>query len=64
MTLSAIDTSKDINWEEFAEKLNGHSVASIVNIAQNAAKISVLDNKSVVDTDHINRAINDTSIKF
>jgi len=64
MTLSSIGTSEDINWDGIAENLEGYSSANIVSIAQNAAKISVLDNKLIVEKEHFDRAIGEATLKF
>lgn len=64
MTLSSMETSGDISWDDIAGKLEGHSAANIVSIAQNAAKISVLENKLTVEKEHIDRAISEATFKF
>lgn len=64
MTFSSIETSKDIKWNDIVDKLDGYSAASIVSIAQNAAKISVLENKLTVEKKHIDKAISEAAFKF
>ena len=64
MTLSAIDTSNNINWEQTSKKLVGYSAANIVAIAQNAAKLSVLEGKNIIGLEHIDRAISEATFKF
>lgn len=64
MTLSSMEISNDIDWDNVTEKLDGFSASNIVSIAQNAAKISVLDNKLIVEKEHIDRAIEEVTFKF
>lgn len=63
-TFSAINVSKDINWEIISQELEGHSAASIVAIAQNTAKICVLEGDKVVNKEHINRVLTNISTKY
>lgn len=63
-TLSAINVSKDVNWESLSEKLEGHSAANIVAVAQNVAKTCVLGGDKIVNNEHINRVLSDISIKY
>ncbi|WP_342755910.1 ATP-binding protein [Kineothrix sedimenti] len=52
-TLSAIKTNNKIDWSFIADKLNGHSAASVVSVAQNAAKKCVLDGSIEVEQEHL-----------
>lgn len=61
---SAMRVSKEINWDDLAIKLEGHSAANIVSIAQNAAKKSVLDGSLIVSNNHIDSVINTISMKY
>lgn len=47
-TFSAMNVSKDIDWDALSQKLEGHSAANIVSIAQNAAKSCVLEGSNIV----------------
>lgn len=62
-TFSAINVSKDVDWEVLANKLEGHSAANIVSIAQNAAKSCILEGSKIVSKGHILGVINDISMK-
>ena len=63
-TLSTMNVSKDINWELISNELDGHSAANIMSIAQNAAKSCILEGSKVVKTEHIQRVVNDVSMKY
>ena len=61
LTLSAVKLSKEINWSSLAEKLDGKSAASVVLIAQNAAKHVVLDNRKIVEQADLEISISETN---
>ena len=63
MTLSAIPTSPDINWDGISEQMDGFSAANVVLIAQRAAKISILSGSKKVYYEHFSRALKE-SFKF
>lgn len=48
MTLSAMDLEKGLKLNGYIDKMNGFSAAQVVKVAQNASKLSVLDNSKVV----------------
>lgn len=58
-TLSAFKVENNINWDMIVEKVKGYSSANIVAIAENAAKMSVLDSTNIVNQEHIERAISE-----
>jgi SpoVK/Ycf46/Vps4 family AAA+-type ATPase len=58
-TLSSINTSKDIKWEEIASKMNGYSAALVVKVAKDSAKSAVLQNKKTVDKEVIKIALSE-----
>ena len=64
MTLSAIKTDPEIDWDVIAKSLVGNSYAKIDLIAQNAAKFCVLDNSNIVTHLHIKNAIDEIRFKF
>lgn len=57
LNLSSIEKSKDINWENVAERLVGFSAALVVKIARDAAKIAVIGNEKVVSQTHIETSL-------
>ena len=63
MTLSAIPTSPDINWDGISEQMDGFSAANVVLIAQRAAKISILSGGKKVYYEHFSKALKE-SLKF
>jgi len=63
-TFSAMNVSKDIDWELLSKELDGHSAANIVSIAQNAAKSCVLEGSKIVKIEHILGVIKDISMKY
>lgn len=60
-TLSSFNLSNNINWDMLVEKVKGCSAASIVQIAENSAKSSVLEGVSVIKQDYIENAIYEIS---
>lgn len=63
-TFSAMNVSRDIDWELFSSKLKGHSAANIVSIAQNAAKSCILEGSKIISEEHIFGVINDISMNY
>ena len=57
LTLSSFCVEKSINWDMIVEKVKGFSAANIVSIAENAAKMSVLNSSDNVKQEYIERAI-------
>jgi len=57
MTLSAIEKSKDINWDFLVEKMQGFSPALVVKIANDAAKLSVIGNEKILKQSFIERSL-------
>lgn len=51
-TLSSIKTDKNISWSKIAKDMDGFSAALIVKIANDAAKISVIQGNGVVSKEH------------
>lgn len=64
MTLSAMNVSDNVNWDEFTNRLNNHSAASVVAIAQNAAKNCVLEGSKLIQNKHIEKALKEISMQF
>ena len=60
-TLSSMQL-KNIKLEQFASELQSFSAALIVKIANDAAKISVIEGKGILDVHHLNRAIKENQI--
>lgn len=52
-TLSALKVAPRIPWEKIASDLAGQSAATFVKLSEEAAKISILDNSSVVRKEHV-----------
>ncbi len=59
LTLSSFNVDKAINWDVIVEKVKGFSAANIVTVAENAAKISVLDGSGIVSQEYIERSIDE-----
>lgn len=59
VTLSAIMTEPDIQWDALVNKLNGSSAATVVKVAENAAKAAVMSSEMPVRQEHIEGAIAD-----
>jgi len=62
-TLSAITTNKNIDWLLISDNLDGHSAASVVSVAQNAAKKCVLEGSKVIMQEHLMDTINSILVK-
>jgi len=58
-TLSSIDTSNDIEWDRFAETMDGFSAALVVKVANDAAKTAVIQSSKVISKGHIEKALNE-----
>lgn len=56
LTLSAMEKSKDLNWESFAKKLEGFSAAIVVKIANDAAKFSIIENDKEIQNHHFDKS--------
>ncbi|MDD4591990.1 MAG: AAA family ATPase [Parabacteroides sp.] len=63
-TLSAMNTDPNIEWEELAKRLEGHSYASVVAIAENSAKNCVLEGLTTVEFMHLEKAVNEATMKY
>ncbi len=57
MTLSAIEKSKEIDWQTLISKMIGFSAALVVKVANDAAKIAVIGNERVLLQSHIEKAL-------
>lgn len=57
MTFSSFKLSSDINWDVIIKKVKGNSSANIVQIAENAAKTSILECGKNITQMHIEQAI-------
>lgn len=61
MTLSTIPVDSSVNWETISKELDNCSAANVVSIAQNAAKISILEGSKKVNYLHFRRAMAETN---
>ena len=59
LTLSAVQVTNRINWEEIVSLLKGTAAAQVVKAAMDAAKAAVLDGQKLVEECHIRTAIAD-----
>ena len=59
LTLSAVQVSNRIRWEELVSLLKGMSAAQVVKAAMDAAKAAVLNGQKLVEDCHIRDAIGD-----
>ena len=62
-TLSAINVSKNIIWEELALKMKGFSAALVVKVANDAAKTAVIGNNKIVEKEDFMKALSE-NIKY
>lgn len=56
MTLSAMSISENLQFEQFANTLEGFSSALVVKIANDAAKLAVIGNATAVAAEHLLKA--------
>ncbi|RPJ74127.1 MAG: ATP-binding protein [Alphaproteobacteria bacterium] len=62
MTLSAMNLSKNIDWDELVKNMPSISAAIVVKIANDAAKIAVVEGKKAVEYDHLLTSIKENTI--
>lgn len=63
ITLSSIKVSKNIKWDEIATKMKGFSAALVVKVANDAAKTAVIQNRKIVEKEHLLKAFSE-NIKY
>ena len=56
-TLSAMETDTAVGWREIAQAMDGVSGSDVVQVAQSAAKHSVLEGRRRVSEEDIQRAL-------
>jgi len=59
MTLSSIEKSNEIIWDNVIDKLVGFSAALVVKVANDAAKIAVIANEKVLQQSHFEKSLNE-----
>lgn len=57
LTLSSVERSTSIKWDNIVDQLEGVSAAHVVRVAQVAAKTAVLCGKRIVEQEHFEAAI-------
>lgn len=57
LTLSSIATDRHVYWPKLADELIGMSAATVVQVAQDAAKHAILDGQEVLHHEDIQKAI-------
>ena len=57
LTLSAVAVDRHVYWDALAEELSGMSAATVVQVAQDAAKHVILDGREVVCQQDVQKAI-------
>lgn len=61
-TLSSIPLSKEIKWDELVNSLSGVSSATVVKIANDAAKFAVIEGGKVVEQKHLDIALKENAL--
>ena len=61
-TLSSISISKKINWNRFIESMVGASSATVVKIANDAAKLAILSGEKIINEGHLQMALQENLI--
>lgn len=59
LTLSSIEKSNDINWNQIIERLDGHSASLVVKIMNDSAKLAVIGNDKTLRYIHIENSLNE-----
>lgn len=59
MTLSSIEKSKDIDWNQIVDQMIGFSSAIVVKIANDAAKIGVIGNDKILQQSHLEKSLSE-----
>lgn len=52
-SLSSVQVSNDLNWDEVARRMEGMSAALVVKAAKDAAKTAVIKGEKIVDMNHL-----------
>jgi SpoVK/Ycf46/Vps4 family AAA+-type ATPase len=60
-TLSAVEVSSDVDWQELAIKMKGLSAALVVKTGKDAAKMAVIKGEKVVSLQHILQAFEEST---
>jgi len=61
-TLSAISISKTINWDRLIAAMAGVSSATVVKVANDAAKFAVIEGDKVVEEEHLYLALKENAL--
>lgn len=61
-TLSSISLSKQINWNLLISSIEGISSATVVKIANDAAKLAVLNGEKIIEEKHLKLALKENLI--
>ena len=61
-TLGSINVSKEVKWENLAEKMQGFSAALIVKIANDAAKLAVIKGKDLIELRYFEESLNENQL--
>lgn len=59
LTVSSMNISKGIDWNELGEKMNGFSAAQVVKVARDAAKLAVIRGQRQIRNEHIEIALSE-----
>lgn len=62
MTLSSIEKSKDIDWNNIAERMDGYSAAIIVKVINDAAKLTIISNEKILTQLHLEKSLVENSL--
>ena len=61
-TLSSISLFKGINWEKLVTDMTGISSATVVKIANDAAKFAIIEGGNIVEERHIDTALKENAL--
>ena len=61
-TLSAISLSKGINWDSLVNSLVGTSAATVVKVANDAAKFAIIKGEKMLEEEHLHTALRENAL--
>lgn len=61
-TLSSINLSKEINWDKLIQAMVGVSSATVIKIANDAAKFAVIEGGNIVEERHIDTTLQENAL--
>lgn len=61
-SISSVNVSQAVNWENLVEKMVGASAAAIVKISHDAAKLAVINGENLIEEKHFIQALKENAV--